>query len=104
MIEGRGGNFDLSARGREPVFGEDRGEQLQLLFAQRGFVLLGEILPFSERRHEILREIFLVHPCELRENLQVAPIARAPVSNTHASAPPERNFEMQARRTGASGL
>ncbi len=76
MVEGRRRNFDLAAFGGETIFGKDGGEQFELLAAKRFFVVLGESpsLPRKLGDDGIFGEIFLVHPGELREHLQIAPV------------------------------
>src|SRR5271168_2799497 len=43
VVEGRGGDFNLSALCGRGVFGQNAAEQLDLLLPQRGLVLIGEI-------------------------------------------------------------
>ncbi len=79
MVIGRGGNLDLPAGGRGPIFRQYGGEQFVLLVSQRLLVFLGETRAFFRKLfyHGIVGQIFFVHPGELREQLQVAPLAHA---------------------------
>ncbi len=84
MVERRRRNFDLAAFGGEPVFGKHCGEQFELLGAKRFFVVLGEStsLPCKLGNDGIFGEIFLVHPGELREHLQIAPVLENEMRDT----------------------
>src|SRR6266481_1611022 len=84
MVEGRRGNFDLAAFGGESVLWKHGGEQFELLGAKRFFVVLGEStsLPREVGHDGIFREIFLVHPSELREHLQIAPVLENEMRDT----------------------
>src|ERR1700757_3102620 len=76
MVEGRRRNFDLAAFGGKPVLRKHGSEQFELLGAKGFFIVLGKStsLPRELRHDGIFREIFFVHPGELREHLQIAPI------------------------------
>ena len=76
MVEGRRRNFDLAAFGGETIFGKHGGEQFELLGTESFFVVFGESpsLPRELGDDGIFGEIFLVHPGELREHLQIAPV------------------------------
>ncbi len=79
MIKRCGAELDLAPLGRIVVSGEHQAEEVKLLFAQSGFVLLREVLPFrGQAADDFIRfEPGLIHPGKLREELQVAPVARS---------------------------
>ena len=79
VVEGRGGDFNLIALRGGSVFGEDAAEEFELLLAEREFVALGEIgALFGEGGDDgVVSEVLLVHPGELGEELEVAPVAKA---------------------------
>src|SRR3984885_4394390 len=76
MVKRRCRDFDLAAFGGQTIFGKHGGEQFELLGTESFFVVLGESpsLPRELGDDGIFREIFLVHPSELREHLQIAPV------------------------------
>jgi len=79
VVEGRGGDFDLAALRGGGVFRQDTAHELELFFAEVDLVLFGKVGALSGERVDdgIAGEIFLVHPGELGEELEVAPIAEA---------------------------
>ena len=77
VVEGSGAEFDLAALRRITICREHQTQELELLFSEPGFLLLCVILSFRcETADEVvLFEPGLFHPRQLREELQVAPIA-----------------------------
>ena len=71
-----------SARARPPaVLRQDRRQQLMLLRQQNRFVFFGEVRAlFGQRPYRrVFGKILFVHPRQLRQHLQIAPISRTPV-------------------------
>ena len=79
MIKRCGAELDLATLGRVVIRREHQAEEIKLLFSQGGFVLLREVLPFrGQTADDLIRfEPGLIHPGKLREELQVAPVARS---------------------------
>ena len=79
MVKRRGRNFNLPRGSRFLVFGQHAPEKLDLFLAQLLLVLLGKVgsLFGQPRHHGIARQIFLIHPGQLRKHLKIPPIAFA---------------------------
>ena len=79
MIERRRGNLDLPALRRDAILRQNGGQQFHLLDPQRSLLFLGEMFAFRGKRRNdrIPREIFLVHPRQLRQHLQIPPVPGA---------------------------
>ena len=78
MIERSRADLDLAPLRRVPISREHQSQEFELFFPQRGFVVLGVVLPFRGQAADdiIGLEPGLFHPRQLREELQVAPVAR----------------------------
>src|SRR5579884_11046 len=78
MVERRGAELDLAAGCRLAINRQNHAKKLELFFLQGGFIRLGEVLPLRSQPddHRVFFEPFFVHPRKLRENLEVAPVAR----------------------------
>ena len=78
----------MSAFGGDAVFREDLSEQLELFFFQQALISLGEVLPFRQQNahYGIIGEVLLIHPHQLRKQLQVAPVAFAEISDAGLGA------------------
>ena len=95
VIERSRADLDLAALRRLTINGEHQAQKFELLFPQSGFVFLGVVLPFRGQTADdiILFEPGLFHPCQLREELQVAPIARGERDQRLRAAGRTRPFE-----------
>jgi len=85
MVERRSAKLDLPAPGSFAINGQHQFQEFQLFLLQRRFVFFREV--FSLRGELIDGGVpgdpFFVHPCKLREQLQVTP-SRAGVKVTVA--------------------
>ena len=95
MIERSRADLDLAALRRVPIDREHQAQEFKLFFPQRGFVRFGVVLPFGGQSADdiICLEPGLLHPCQLREELQVAPIARGERDQRPCATGGTRPFE-----------
>src|SRR5256885_4276182 len=98
MIKRRSAQFDLPASSRFFVNRQHQLQKLELFRFQDILIRFGEI--FSARRKPIYigiaRNPLFFHPCELREQLQVPPIARREGDDCLRAARRPRPFEQLA--------
>ncbi len=98
MIKRRSAQFDLPAGSRFFVNRQHQLQKLELFRFQDALIGFGEI--FSPRRKPIYfgvtRDPFFLHPCELRKQLQIPPIARRKGDDCLRAARRPRPFEQLA--------
>src|ERR1700741_3346699 len=78
MIKRSGTELDLPALGGVAISGQDEAQQFELFVLESGFVFFREFLAFRRKLadHFIFFEPGLLHPGQLGEKLEIAPIAR----------------------------
>ena len=78
MVERRGADLHLAARGRIAVRRKNQAQQFLLLLFQRGFVIFCIVFAFGGKTADdfvFLKPRFF-RPCKLREELEVTPVPR----------------------------
>ncbi len=101
MVVGRRRNLDLAPRACVPVFRQHARQQFVLLIQQHGLVLFREVVLFRRQlfHHGVVCQVLLIHPHELRKQLQIPPILR--VEMRHRGFHPARPHpRLQFRQPG----